>query len=331
MPPQREIIAAITTSVSGTTTSAGWGTQIEEAEAEKKKQETEGEPPQKSTESENNASNEKQRKKIKRQAQKRKAQDNAKIEEENIVKRRFQQKELESAKERQEQMAKEHGIGIETTLNGEEKCGLHACADQTAEEKNSTKNRKQEKTNESASMPPQVGSEEKCGSQKCTSQIDKKDQHAVTEYRQARDLSSPPAWVLRCLAPWINSWSKNGRVATEKDHQFTAQKSIIVDGDKMVSSEIFAGYDKHVVTEVTIEQETRVACTLVQKIQEKNIEELRNIVQLFVAKNMPFAILAQTEIARKLKNKEVSFIHILRPFAFGNDIISQAKASWICG
>ena len=120
MPPQREIIAAITTSVSGTTTSASWGTQIEEAEAEKKKQETEGEPPQKSTESENNASNEKQRKKIKRQAQKRKAQDNAKIEEENIVKRRFQQKELESAKERQEQMAKEHGIRIETTLNGEE-------------------------------------------------------------------------------------------------------------------------------------------------------------------------------------------------------------------
>jgi hypothetical protein len=42
----------------------------------------------------------------------------------NVVKRRFQQKELESAKERQEQMAKEHGIGIETTLNGEEKCGL---------------------------------------------------------------------------------------------------------------------------------------------------------------------------------------------------------------
>ena len=128
-------------------------------------------------------------------------------------------------------------------------------------------------------------------------------------------MSSPPAWVLRCLAPWINSWSKNGRVATEKDHQFTAQKSIIVDSDKMVSSEIFAEYDKHVATEVTIEQETRVACTLVQKIQEKNIEELRNVVQQLVAKNVPFAILAQTEIARKLKNKEVSFIHILRPFA----------------
>jgi hypothetical protein len=164
VPPQREIIAAVTTSASETATSAGWGTQIEEAEAEKKKQETEGKPEQKSTQGENNASNEKQRKKIKRQAQKRKAEDNAKIEEENIVKRRFQQKELESAKERQEQLAKEHGIEIETTLNGEEKCGLHACADQTAEEKNSTQNRIQEKKSESASMIPQAGSEEKCGS-----------------------------------------------------------------------------------------------------------------------------------------------------------------------
>jgi len=114
-PPQRESIAAVTTNASKTATNDNWRAQKEEAETEKKKQETEGEPPQKSTESENNASNEKQRKKIKRQAQKRKAQDNAKIEEENIVKRRFQQKELESAKERQEQMAKEHGIGIETT------------------------------------------------------------------------------------------------------------------------------------------------------------------------------------------------------------------------
>jgi hypothetical protein len=86
-------------------------------------------------------------------------------------------------------MAKEHGIEIETTLSGEEKCGLHACADQTAKEKNSTKNSKQEKKSESTSRPSQAGSEEKCGSQKCTSQIDKKDQHAVAEYEQARNLS----------------------------------------------------------------------------------------------------------------------------------------------
>lgn len=58
---------------------------------------------------------------------------------------------------------------------------------------------------------------------------------------------------------------------------------------------------------------------------------MKNVIQQLVPKNMPFAILAQTETARKLKNKEVSFIHILRPFAVGNDIISQAKASWICG
>ena len=242
MPPQREIIAAVTTSVSETATSAGWGTQIEEAEAEKKKQK-ENTPSTQGGESEDNARNEKQRKKVKRQTQKRKAEDNARIEQENVVKRKIQQSELEDAKVRQEQIAKEHGNELETTLNDEKKCSPQACASQTNAEMEAAKEATQKSKN-CENTRINLQGEEKCGPQKCADQTAMKQDHTIRGYGQERKVSSPPTWVMRCLAPWIDSWSRNGRISASSDQKFTTQKSIIVDSDKMVTSEIFAEYGK---------------------------------------------------------------------------------------
>ena len=50
---------------------------------------------------------------------------------------------------------------------------------------------------------------------------------------------------------------------------------------------------------------------------------------------MPFAILVRTYMTGKLKNdessKDLSFVHVLRPFVLQEDENVEIRASWICG
>jgi hypothetical protein len=80
---------------------------------------------------------------------------------------------------------------------------------------------------------------------------------------------TPPSWVVKCLAPWIDPWCNNGRVMRETHSKNTSQKDFILDEDGITSNAIFEKFKKKVVTSVTPQQAKRVACVLIAKTQER--------------------------------------------------------------
>jgi hypothetical protein len=146
---------------------------------------------------------------------------------------------------------------------------------------------------------------------------------------------TPPSWVVKCLAPWIDPWCNNGRVMRETHSKNTSQKDFILDEDGITSNAIFEKFKKKVVTSVTPQQAKRVACVLIAKTQERDVDILQNVIRQLTATNMPFAILARTCMTYSLKKDisldHLSFVHILRPFAQQEDLVVEIRASWICG
>ena len=140
---------------------------------------------------------------------------------------------------------------------------------------------------------------------------------------------------MKCLAPWIDPWCNNGRVARETHIKNISQKDFILDEDGITSNAIFEKFKKKVVTSVTPQQTTRVACVLIAKTQERDIDNLQNTIRQLTATNMPFAILVRTCMTYSLKKDisldHLSFVHILRPFAQQEDVMVEIRASWICG
>jgi hypothetical protein len=86
---------------------------------------------------------------------------------------------LEDAKVRQEQIAKEHGNELETTLNDEKKCSPQACASQTNAEMEAAKEATQKSKNcENTSIKLQ-GEEKMWPTEMC-----RPDRHEARSYDQ---------------------------------------------------------------------------------------------------------------------------------------------------
>ena len=145
----------------------------------------------------------------------------------------------------------------------------------------------------------------------------------------------PPSWVVKCLAPWIDSWCKNGRVRRDRQSKFDLPKTYVLDEDGISSDMVFEKFKKQVLTSATPQQEAQVACVLMTRIHERDINNLYSVIRQITATNMPFAILVRTYMTGKLKNdessKDLSFVHVLRPFVLQEDESVEIRASWICG
>ena len=146
---------------------------------------------------------------------------------------------------------------------------------------------------------------------------------------------SIPPWVVKCLAPWIDSWCKNGRLSRYNQSENDSKKTIILDEEGITSQTIFDKFKKIVLKKVSPEQETQVACVLMSKTNEQDNTILQSIIHQLTATNMPFAILVRTHNISTLKKEkassDLSFIHVLRPFVLQENVSEEIRASWICG